>query len=134
VEVGYLAQRHRCAGGRLYIDIVQGRKEIACVGRLAQHDLDGLVPVAELTDLGAREHRLQRAAHALRRHAKCTGAILIDFELQARHRLDPVVVYAADNWMCAHRVADLSRQTAYFVAIGARHAHLHRPADRRTIE
>ena len=90
--------------------------------------------VAELADLEAGQHGLQRSAHALRGDAKRAGAILVDLQLQARHRLQPVVVHVADLRRRAHDLGDLVGEAAHLVAIGAGHAHLHRPADRRTVE
>ena len=134
LNVGHLTQRHRCAGRCLHIDVVQGREEIACVGRLAQHHLDGLVVVPELADLEPGQHGLQRAADCLRGDAQGTGAILIDVQLQARHRLQPVVVHVADLRRCPHYLGDLAGEAAHLLPIGARHAHLHGPTDRRTVE
>ncbi len=134
IEPGDLPQRHRGSGRRLDIDVVEDSQEIARVRGLAQQDLDGLVAVAELADLETRQHGLQRPAHALRGHAERAGAILIDFELHARHRLEPVVVHVADLRGRAHHIGDLAREATDLRAVRPGHAHLHRPAHRRTVE
>ena len=86
--------------------------------------------VAELADLEPGKHGLQRAAHRLRGDSQGTGAVLIDVELQARHRLQPVVVHVAELRRCPHHLAHLAGQAAHLLPIGARHAHLHGPAGR----
>ena len=105
------------------------------LGRLAQHDLDGLVLVAELADLEAGQHGLQRTAHCLRGDPEGAGAVLVDVELQARHRLEPVVVHVADARALARMTSATSparRRTS--LRSGPVTRTCTGPADRRTVE
>ena len=86
-------------------------------------------PIWKPDSIACSERRI-----ALRGDAERPRAVLVDVELQARHRLQPVVVHVADLRRGAHHVADLAGEAADLVAIGAGHAHLHGPADRRTVE
>ena len=65
--------------------------------------------VAELADLEPGQHGLQRTAHGLRRDSEGPSAVLVDLELQARYRLEPVVVHVADAEALA-RITSPTRQ------------------------
>src|SRR5262249_24723943 len=130
----HLAQRNGAARRGLHIDIVERRELIAYSRWLAQHHLDRLIVIAELADLYAGQHRLQGATNALRADAEGSRAVLVDVKLLTWHRLQPIIVDIAHFRCGPHLLGHGGSEPPDLGAIGTSDAHLHRPANRRTIE
>ena len=97
-----------------------------------RHHVDVLDALAILRDGVAREQRLQRLRHVLRRQPKRAGAVLVDLEADRLHLFAPVEVRVDDLGICRHDWRDLLGDLAHLHRIGADHAELHREAHRRT--